>query len=337
MQEVGYMAIEVLSVGDIVTDAFIKLIDDQAVVSKDSKGKWLTMPFGVKIPFDHVEVLESVGNAANASVSFARLGLKSALHANVGNDQQGRDMIVALENNKVDTRLMKINSGKISNYHFVLWYKDERTILIKHEEYKYHWPHLRPDEIPKWVYFSSISKNAEKFHDELSTWLEKHEEVKLAFQPGTFQINMGAKRLAALYKRTEVLAVNREEAVLITDGDYKDIHGLFDKLHSLGPKIVVISDGPEGAYASDGVKRLQMPIYPDPSPPFERTGAGDAFTSTFVAALIHGSDIEGALQWGPINSMSVVQHVGAQKGLLTQNQLNTLLKNSPKWYRAKPF
>ena len=148
---------------------------------------------------------------------------------------------------------------------------------------------------------------------------------------------MGAKRLAALYKRTEVLAVNREEAVLITDGDYKDIHGLFDKLHSLGPKIVVISDGPEGAYASDGVKRLQMPIYPDPSPPFERTGAGDAFTSTFVAALIHGSDIEGALQWGPINSMSVVQHVGAQKGLLTQNQLNTLLKNSPKWYRAKPF
>ncbi len=331
------MAIDVLSVGDIVTDAFIKLLDDQAVVSKDAKGKWLTMPFGVKIPFDHVEVLESVGNAANASVSFSKLGLKSALHANVGNDQQGRDMIVALEKNKVDTRLMKVNSGKISNYHYVLWYKDERTILIKHEEYNYNWPHLRKDEIPKWIYFSSISKNAEDFHDELAEWLQKHTEVKLAFQPGTFQINMGTKRLKDLYERTEVLAINREEAVLITNGDYKDIHGLFDKLHALGPKIVVISDGPDGAYASDGQKRLQMPIYPDPSPPYERTGAGDAFTSTFVAALIHGSDIEGALQWGPINSMSVVQHVGAQKGLLSQNQLNTLLKNSPKWYRAKPF
>ncbi len=332
------MSLDVLSVGDIVTDAFIKLIDDQASVTKDADGnKILSMPFGVKIPFDHVEVLDAVGNAANASVSFARLGLKSALHANLGNDQAGRDMLLTLEKNKVDTRLMKINPGKISNYHYVLWYKEERTILIKHEEYTYHWPHLRPDEMPKWIYFSSISKNAEKFHDELSDWLGRHEGVKLAFQPGTFQIQMGAERLKDLYKRTEVLAVNREEAVQISGGKHEDLHELFDKLHALGPRIVVISDGPDGAYASDGVKRLKMPIYPDPSPPYERTGAGDAFTSTFVAALIHGSDIEGALQWGPINSMSVVQHVGAQKGLLTNTQLQKLLLHSPKWYKAEPL
>ena len=332
------MGLDVLSVGDIVTDAFIRLNDDEAKVSKDEKGnKWLTMPFGVKIPFDHVEVVEAVGNAANASVSFARLGLNSALHANVGNDQHGRDMLLRLEKEDVDTRLMKINPGKQSNYHYVLWYKEERTILIKHEEYTYHWPHLRPDEMPKWIYFSSISKNAEKFHDELAEWLTRHEDVKLAFQPGTFQIDMGAKRLAALYAETDVLAVNREEAVEITGGDHKNLNELFDKLHALGPKIVAISDGPDGAYASDGTKRLKMPIYPDPSPPYERTGAGDAFTSAFVAALIHGSDIEGALQWGPINSMSVVQHVGAQKGLLTERQLSKLLQNSPRWYRAEPL
>ena len=329
------MSIDVLSVGDIVTDAFIKLIDDQAHATKDDKGRWLTMPFGVKIPYDHVEVLEAVGNAPNASVSFAKLGLKSALYANVGGDQNGRDMIASLENSKVDTRFIKVNPKQKSNYHYVLWYKAERTILIKHEEYKYHWPHLRPDEIPKWIYFSSISKTAEKFHDELSDWLKKHPDVKLAFQPGTFQINMGTKRLAELYKNTEVLAVNREEAVMLSKGDYKNINDLFDKLHALGPKIVVISDGPDGAYASDGNRRLKMPIYPDPSPPFERTGAGDAFTSTFVAALIHGSDIEGALQWAPINSMSVVQYVGAQKGLLTEPQIAKLLKQSPRWYRPE--
>jgi len=329
------MSIDVLSVGDIVTDAFIKLIDDQARATKDSKGRWLTIPFGVKIPYDHVEVLEAVGNAPNASVSFSKLDLKSALYANVGGDQNGRDMIASLEKNKVDTRFVKVNSKQKSNYHYVLWYKAERTILIKHEEYTYHWPHLRPDEIPKWIYFSSISKNAEKFHDELAAWLTDHKEVKLAFQPGTFQINMGSKRLRELYQNTEVLAVNREEAVMVTKGDHKNIHDLFDKLHALGPKIVVISDGPDGAYASDGNKRFKMPIYPDPSPPFERTGAGDAFTSTFVAALIKGSDIEGALQWAPINSMSVVQYVGAQKGLLTQSQINTLLKHSPRWYRPE--
>ncbi len=332
------MSIDVLSVGGIVTDTFIRLEDDQGKVTKDDQGnKTITIPFGVKIPFEHAEDIQSVGNAANASVSFARLGLKSALHANVGNDQAGRDMLMYLEKNKVDTRLMKVNPGKASNHHYVLWYKEERTILVHDEEYTYHWPHLRPDEMPKWIYFSSIGEGTEKFHDELAEWLERHADVKLAFQPGTFQIEMGAKRLASLYKQSDVLAVNREEAVLITGGDHKDLNDLFDRLHALGPKIVVISDGPDGAYASDGTQRLKMPIYPDPSPPFERTGAGDAFTSTFVAALIHGADIEGALQWGPINSMSVVQHVGAQKGLLTEGQLSKLLQNSPKWYRATPL
>lgn len=327
--------IDVLSVGDIVTDAFIKLEDKQAKVVKEGDSKWLSMPFGVKVPFDHAEVVEAVGNAANASVSFARLGLKSALMANVGNDQHGRDMLNALARNKVSTQLMHVNHGKQSNYHYVLWYKDERTILIKHEEYKYHWPQLRPHEIPKWIYFSSISRNAMDFHDEMAAWLEKHPDVKLAFQPGTFQIEAGTKRLKKLYQRAELLAVNREEAVMVSGGDYNDLNDLFDKLHALGPKVVVISDGHAGAYASDGNERLKMPIYPDPSPPFERTGAGDAFTSTFVAAIIKGADIAGALQWAPINSMSVVQYVGAQQGLLKTTQLEKLLAHSPAWYRPQ--
>ncbi len=326
---------EVLSVGDIVTDAFIKLQDDQARTYHNEEGYWLAMPFGVKIPFDHVEVVEAVGNAPNAAVSFARLGLKSALQANVGEDQYGRSMIRALHKNHVDTRFVRINPDKVSNYHYVLWYKEERTILIKHEEYQYHWPHLRPDEIPKWIYFSSISKNSLKFHDDITDWLETHPEVKLAFQPGTFQIGFGAKRLARLYACSELLAVNREEAVAISGGDHGDIHDLFDRLHALGPRIVVISDGHDGSYASDGQNRYRMPIYPDPKLPFERTGAGDAFTSTFVAAIIKGSNIEGALQWAPINSMSVVQYTGAQQGLLDEQALAELLKKAPANYKPQ--
>jgi sugar/nucleoside kinase (ribokinase family) len=193
-----------------------------------------------------------------------------------------------------------INPGKVSNYHYVLWYKEERTILIKHEEYDYHWPRFRVIDIPKWIYFSSISKNAMEYHDEMAHWLEAHPSVKLAFQPGTFQIDAGTQRLKKIYQRSEILAVNREEAVMITGGDHSDIHGLLDKLHELGPKTVLMSDGHKGAYASDGTNRYKMPIYPDPKPPFERTGAGDAFTSTFVAAIMKGADFDerGAICWG---------------------------------------
>jgi sugar/nucleoside kinase (ribokinase family) len=328
--------LDVLSVGDVVIDAFIKLLDKEEKVEHEKNGDtWLAIPFGTKIPFDHADVIPAVGNASNAAVAFAKLGLKSGLVANIGNDGQGREILQALDKAGVDDRFVHINPGFKSNYHYVLWYKDERTILIKHEEYDYHWPRFRIIDIPRWIYFSSISQHAMEYHDEISSWLEAHPTVKLAFQPGTFQIEAGIKRLKKIYELSEVLAVNREEATTISGGDHHDINDLFDKLHALGPKTVLISDGHAGAYASDGEKRWKMPIYPDPKPPYDRTGAGDAFTSTFVAALAKGSSIEEALLWAPINSMSVVQKVGAQGGLLDEKQLSKYLREAPHWYHPE--
>ncbi len=329
--------LDVVAIGDIVTDAFIKLIDDQAHAYSNEHGKWLAMQYGTKLPFDHAEVLEGVGNASNAAVAFSRLGLNTGLVTNVGDDKEGRDMIRALHKQHVDSRFVRINPDKKSNYHYVLWYKEERTILIKHEEYDYHWPHLRPAETPDWVYFSSISEHAMEYHDQVSDWLDKNPHVKLAWQPGTFQMQAGTERLKRLYARSEVTVLNREEAVFVTGGDYHNLHDLFDRIHNLGTKIAVITDGPKGAYASDGNQRLQMPLYPDPAPPKERTGAGDAFASTFVAALARGNSLEGALQWAPINSMSVVQQTGAQAGLLNEKGIEEFLRNSPDWYRPSPM
>ncbi len=328
---------DIVSVGDIVTDAFIKLFEDQAHTYDNEEGRWLAMPFGTKLPYDHVEVVEAVGNAANAAVAFARLGLNSAFVTNVGGDAHGRDMINALSKNHVDTRFVRINPEKKSNYHYVLWYKEERTILIRHEDYDYHWPHLTPNETPKWLYFSSISEHAIDYHDQVSDWLDNNESVKLAFQPGTFQMEAGVDRLKRIYARSEVLILNREEAVTVGGGNHEDVHDLIAKLHQLGPKIVVVTDGPNGAYASDGHQAFSMPLYPDPAPPVDRTGAGDAFASTFVAALARGNSIEGALQWAPINSMNVVQKVGAQAGLLDEATINHYLQTSPDWYKPKPF
>jgi len=328
--------IDILSVGDVVTDAFIKLLDNQAHVQKDNKDNaWLIMPFATKIPFDFAEVVAGVGNASNAAVAFSRLGLKSGFVTNVGDDDQGREIVAALHQNTVDTRFVRINPGKKSNYHYVLWYKDERTILIKHEEYNYHWPHFHPDEIPRWLYFSSISQHALPYHDQVSDWLDENPGVRLAFQPGTFQMQAGTHRLHRIYKRTEILILNREEAVLVGGGKHDDIIDLCNRLHELGPHIVIVTDGPHGAYASDGQFCYSMPLYPDPAPPYERTGAGDAFASTLVAALAKGLSLEDALRWAPINSMSVVQKVGAQAGLLTEKQLLHFLHHAPSNYHPK--
>ena len=327
---------DVISVGDVVTDDFIKLLDNEAHVFTDEKGtQMLAMEFGTKLPFDHRQVIEGVGNAANAAVAFARLGLKTGFVTNVGGDQYGRDIITSLNNNGVDHRFVRINPDKKSNYHFVLCYKEERTILIKHEEYDYHWPHLRPNESPRWLYFSSISEHAIPYHDQVANWLGENPNVKLAFQPGTFQMEAGTEHLRRIYQRTEVLVLNREEAVTVGGGKHDDINDLISHLHALGPKIVIVTDGPQGAYASDGVNRFSMPLYPDIAPPVERTGAGDAFASTLVAALAKGLSLEDALRWAPINSMTVVQKVGAQEGLLSEKALLEWLNRAPQDYYPK--
>ena len=98
------------------------------------------MPFGTKIPFEYVKVVKAVGNAANAAVSAARLGLRSALVSNLGDDENGRDCMVELQKNKVITSFVKINKNKPTNYHFVLWYDEDRTILTKHTDYDYRLP-----------------------------------------------------------------------------------------------------------------------------------------------------------------------------------------------------
>lgn len=324
--------LDVLSVGDVVTDAFIDLIEKYEFVDEHpEKGKILNIPFGGKIPYDHAEIIEGVGNAPNASVAFARLGLKSGLVSNVGDDTWGRDIIRALKANGVDTRFVHENEGKVSNYHYVLWYAEERTILIKHEAYDYKWPKFRQNDIPRWVYFSSIAENAlEHYHDEISEWLDENSEVKLAFQPGTFQMQQKLDdRLRRLYSRAEVVALNREEATDVFSANHEDVHDILNKMHEIGIKIALVTDGPNGAYASDGSKRWWMPLYPDPAPPLDRTGAGDSFASTFTAALMKGADVPSALLWAPINSMNVVQHVGAQEGLLTEDQIDYYLRNAP--------
>ena len=139
--------------------------------------------------------------------------------------------------------------------------------------------------------------------------------------------------------RTEIFFCNLEEAEKILGIESKDVLTLSKGIQALGPKIVVISDGPNGAYLyynDDNKNELwHIPIYPDIAPPLDRTGAGDAFSSTFTAALALGLSPLEAFTWGPINSMSVIQEIGAQKGLLSREKIKEYLKNAPSEYKAR--
>lgn len=322
-----------IAIGDTAVDEFIKLKEARVNCDINNENCTISMKWGDKIPFEFAVNVPGVGNAANAAVAAARLGLSSGFISNVGDDRNGQEIIDTFKREGIDTVHVAINKGMPTNHHYVLWYEAERTILIRHEAYPYKIP--EGFEPPKWIYLSSAGENSAQFHLDLATWLAEHSETKLAFQPGTFQMKMGKEKLAALYAATEIIACNKEEAERILECGETDIKTLLTSMRALGPKIVLITDGPNGAYSFDGTEMLKVPMYPDPKPPIDRTGAGDATTSTIVAALALGKSLREALLWGPINSMSVVQEIGAQKGLLSVATLENYLKNAPADYQVK--
>jgi ribokinase len=310
--------LDFVAIGDLVIDAFIRLEQAHEVCNMATGKCELCVSFADKVPYAFAEEVPAVGNSANASVSAARLGLTSSLIANVGDDQHGKECLAALKANNVITDHVGIHPGLKTNYHYVLWYGKDRTILIKHEKF----PETMPDVgSPTWLYLSSLGENSLPFHAEIEKYLDAHPDTNLVFQPGTFQMTFGTEVLAPIYKRAKMFFCNREEAQRILQTEEKDPLTLLKKMRELGPQVVVITDGPDGAYVYFDDNALFIPAYPDPRPAYERTGAGDAFASTFTAAIILGKNVEEAMKWGCINAASVVQAIGAQKGLLNREAL----------------
>jgi len=324
----------ILCIGDIITDAFIKLSEDHAEVTTDDKGyERLMFELGAKLPYDQVDIVQAVECSPNAAVSMTRLGLKTTLMSWLGDDTPGKEMIDYLKSEGVGTADLVIENGMKSNYHYVLRYGPDRTKLQRFEDYSYEW--REPSQKPDWVYLGVLGENTWPLHEELLQYLDKSPEVKLVFQPGMYHLMWKIERVAPFYKRADLVIMNREEAAQVTQRDRGSVPGLMEALHGLGVKIAVVTDGADGAYASDGEKILFMPNYPDPKPPYDRTGAGDAFASTIAAALALGESLETALEWAPINSMSVVQQLGAQAGLLTKEKIKEFLRYAPESYRVE--
>ena len=327
------MKFEFVGLGDITTDAFIELKEGYHIDNPHGgHEKTVCINFGDKIEYEDLIIVPAVGNAGNAAVSANRLGLKSALSTDIGDDKHGEESMGALKKEGVDTSLVDVHAGMKSNYHFVLRYGAERTILIKHYGYPYELPAFH--EPPEWIYFSSIGEHGLEYHHTIAKYV-KESGVKLAFQPGSFQISLGAEKLKDVYEASEIFFCNKQEAKRILESEEENIPKLIEGVRALGPRIAVVTDGPDGAFASDGTGVWKMPMYPDPAPPVDRTGAGDSFSSTIVCMLEQGLSLPEALKRGPINSMNVVQYSGAQKGLLTRPELEKLLEEAPPEYKLE--
>ncbi len=309
--------LDLIAIGDATIDTFL-FIHDVEIKQIDGQQK-AVINWGDKLPVD--ELYRTVaGNAANNAVGSSRLGLKTAFYTVLAHDVGGREIVYKMKKEGVSERYIILDEEHGTNASTVLSYKGERTIFVYHEHRKYKLPDLVPAH---WVYLTSLSNGFEKMYPALAKYIDKY-KVKLGYNPGTFQLRAGVEKNSIMLKRTEVLSLNVEEAQSWVGDCGRDPEKLCKKLTELGPKAVILTDGRRGAFSFSDEGFYYLAEYPGPR--LEATGAGDAFTTAYIAALFYGLPHKEALRWGPVNAGSVVQQVGPQAGLLTKKELEAKLK-----------
>ena len=316
---------ELLSIGDSSMDVFITPTESEALCILDDKECLICFSYGDKIPVKNIDFSVG-GNAANLAVGAVRLGLKTGLALTLGDDFTGREIVEKLKKEGVDMTYVTVQPSTDSNYSTVVNYQGERTIFVYHSPRSYEFP----VNLPKvaWVYLTSMAETFEPFYKHTANWLKENPETKLAFNPGSYQIRAGVDKLRDVLALTNTLFVNRREAEKLTSfgdsqGKEKD---LLKKVNTLGPKIPVITDGNNGSFVYDGTKFIRVGVLPVDA--YERTGAGDAFSSGCLSAIIKGKSLDEALLWGTLNSASVIGYVGPQKGLIKESDMSTWLERA---------
>lgn len=323
---------KVICIGSASKDIFFPT--DGGIVSDTPKDllvqRKITFELGAKYQAENR--YEALGGcAANAASGMAKLGLDASCYSKIGGDPLGEWIIKELKDKNVLTDSMQVEQGVSSDLSAIVVDKKsgERVIFFNrdaNEKLK-----ITPENLggADWLFVSALNGN------EKESWEDNLEKIlkicagksKLAFNPGPENIKNNPQKIREAIKHCKVLIVNKDEAIEIistsnaqlTTDNLNDEKFLIKELKKYGAKIAAVTDGKRGAWACDEKNIFYAEA--TGNNPVETTGAGDAFSSGFMAAVIKEKSLEEALKWGIANSGNAVKFYGAIEGLLDIKQI----------------
>lgn len=313
---------DIITIGSATRDGFFEGIPFVSI--KDKRfitGKGIGLPLGAKIQVPKVHFLTG-GGATNTATTFARLGFKTSAIFRVGNDVSGETIIKEIVEEGVDISFVQKDYVLPTAYSVIFLMKNgERTIL----SYKGCAQYLSFQEIPlaglntNWLFVGSLGKE-KNILKKIISWA-KNKKIKIALNPGRYELQWLKKNKKYL-SWIDVFIVNQEEASYLTDISFYKEKEIFQKLDKLVSGIAIMTKGPKGVAVSDGKYLYQASSYSKKKPK-DHTGAGDAFASGFVSVLmkekkLNEKTIEKAIKFASFNAHSVIQYLGAKKGILSQ-------------------
>lgn len=302
------MSFDIVTIGNVTSDVFLI---SKAFCSTD-RGQTVRLPYNAKVDVPDI-VYDTGGFAGNCAVTLARAGLKVGCVSKVGLDPAGREIVRALDKNSVDHSLMQKNAKNHSAFTAIIKpYSGDRTQLIhRGANFEYSETDFAIAKInAKWLMIGSLAGNFRLYRALLAR--ARQIGAKIAFNPGPPELKK-PHRLLRLLTKMDLTFLNHTEVSALTHtiGPADCLRAL----RSAGLKNVVMSDGKNGAWVLDGGFIFQSGIYKKVRI-VDRTGAGDAYNSGFLAARLRGMDVDRAMSYAGANATSVMCYIGAKDGIL---------------------
>lgn len=319
---------DVITFGSATGDVFLKLNRGNFKVLRDKAfggNKGLCFSMGSKFLVDDTTVF-SGGGGTNTACTFGNQGFKTAYVGGIGEDIMGDMVLQDLKAHKVSTVFLQRNKKKKTALSVVLSSNNERTILI----YKGACHFLAPADIPftklkraKWFYIAPLYDKSADLLPQIIRFAREN-KIAVAFNPSRQHLKSGREFLKPMLAHVDALIINNREAMLLTHATLERELEMIKELRYICPGIIVITKGRGGVVVCDGMNIFKLEA--SNVQVVEKTGAGDAFGSAFIAGLLQKNDIEYAIRLAIANAESCIQKVGAKNGLLKKEQKVDLSK-----------
>lgn len=320
-----------LVIGSADIDLFLKLPQENTYVETQST---VTVNLGDKIPTD-ITAMTLGGNGANVSAGTKRLGMETSFYTYVGTDLLSRQIRETLNQEGINL-IEHPGAGDNTSLNLIFDFKSDR-IIFSHHEPKNHGFNGETAKDFQALYLTSIGKEWVDAYKQVLSYIHS-KQLTVAFSPGSPQLADLQDVVYEIIAASQILFVNKEEGehLLEKKGETAtDIKELLTKLAALGPGIVSVTDGKKGGYAFSSGEYFHIPPFDDKTEGTDKTGAGDAYASAFFSSFLLTGVIEQAMAWGGVNANAVMQKVGAQAGLLTQDVLKGILSSRPDFRAEK--
>jgi len=270
------------------------------------------------------------GCATNVSVGVARLGVAVSIYSCVGYDSDGEWIIAELTKNSISCEKIIQLADMRTDLSAIIVDKNtgERTIFANRDVGE----HLEicEDDIKdhQWLFVGSLYGEYHTHTKRIKNILED-QDLSFIFNPGQHNIKENVEEVLSLIGYTTLLFVNKDEAIEIVanakpmynENELSNEDKLLDALRECGAQIVVLTDGKRGAWTADDAEHYHIEPHDGGGSALDTTGAGDAFSSGFIAAYLYEQSLQECLSWGSINATGVVGYYGAHKGLLQKESM----------------